>query len=192
MLTISYWTGTCLFIYFFATKLAKAEWVSGKLFVWKGELWLCWCAYVHARAVLCSSVLVYSPRRHASLCISVCVCAYGWDVTRKCEILRTVWITPCLCVCASCLSVGVRLCDYLCLVWLCVLCSVCVGVFICPVYLPLWFVWCSITNCSLSESLQLLRRSSCPPSSFSSSLLHSPAFMEAINNPTRSPCLTWF
>lgn len=74
---------------------------------------------------------------------------------------------------------------------------VCVSEFTCPALLPA--VICVmldsglITNCGLSESTACSCSVSHPSSIFHpASLSHSPAFMEAINNLTLSPCLTWF
>lgn len=58
---------------FFATKLAEAEWGSGKLFVGNGELRLCLCVYAH----MCVSLLsVLLEMKCMDFCMSVSVRFY--------------------------------------------------------------------------------------------------------------------
>lgn len=59
-----------LFFFFLATKLAEAEWVSEKLVILKGELYLCMCMDV---CVLCGyvSMCVHCVRGVHFMCMCV-------------------------------------------------------------------------------------------------------------------------
>ena len=154
----------------------------------RGGCCLCVCGFCGFPVPVCWTG---PSRMHVYSCVSVCVCVLVAAAERGSVKLFVQYesYSHCACVCASCLSVGVCLCDYLCssacknlfeattssssltfdCMFLCV--CVCVGGFSPPVSLPALICvvpdCVPITNYSLSEkpSPQLLRLSPRPPSS---------------------------
>lgn len=180
----------------------------------RGGCCLCVCGFCGFPVPVCWTG---PSRMHVYSCVSVCVSVLVAAAERGSVKLFVQYesYSHCACVCASCLSVGVCLCDYLCssacknlfeattssssLTFDCMFLCVCVCRWIQPSCVASCFDLCGARLCS-DNKLQPLREAepaaapSLTPSSIfhPSSLSHSPAFMEAINNLTLSPCLTWF